>query len=75
MVDHVEEHLQHAHGDLRAARRAQQDFRPATLGNLRVLPLDRAIPFGPVGVVWSRDHASEAVRLFVEHITQATTAQ
>ncbi|BFO56172.1 LysR family transcriptional regulator [Acidovorax sacchari] len=47
----------------------------ATLGNLRMLPLDRVIPFGPVGVVWSRDHASEAVRLFVEHITEVTMAK
>ncbi len=46
----------------------------AGLGSLRILPLDRTIRFGPVGVVWSRDHPSEAVRLFVDHITQATAA-
>ncbi len=43
----------------------------AALGTLRILPLDRAIRFGPVGVVWSRDNAAEAVQLFVEHITRS----
>lgn len=43
----------------------------AALGTLRILPLDRAIRFGPVGVVWSRDNTAEAVQLFVEHITRS----
>jgi len=42
----------------------------AALGNMRILPLDRTIRFGPVGVVWSRDNPAEAVRLFVEHLVR-----
>ncbi|MBF5005711.1 LysR family transcriptional regulator [Diaphorobacter caeni] len=41
----------------------------AALGNMKILPLDMTIRFGPVGVVWNRDNNSEAVRLFVEHLT------
>ena len=40
------------------------------LGNMRILPLDRTIRFGPVGVIWAKDNTAEAVKLFVEHIAQ-----
>ncbi len=38
------------------------------LGNMKILPIDRTIRFGPVGVIWARDNTADAVRLFVEHI-------
>ena len=38
------------------------------LGQDAILPLDRTIRFGPVGVIWAKDNTAEAVRLFVEHI-------
>ncbi|QIL79373.1 LysR family transcriptional regulator [Diaphorobacter sp. HDW4A] len=44
----------------------------AALGNMKILPLDMTIRFGPVGVVWNRDNNSEAVRLFVEHLTDSS---
>lgn len=47
----------------------------ASLGNMRILPLDVQIRFGPVGVVWNADNNSEAVRLFVEHLTECAQAR
>lgn len=45
------------------------------LGNMRILPLDRTIRFGPVGVIWAKDNTAEAVRLFVEHIARVVGGQ
>ncbi|QIL69063.1 LysR family transcriptional regulator [Diaphorobacter sp. HDW4B] len=42
------------------------------LGSMKILPLDTQIRFGPVGVVWNKDTNSEAVRLFVEHLTESS---
>ncbi|QNN55783.1 LysR family transcriptional regulator [Diaphorobacter ruginosibacter] len=44
----------------------------ASLGCMKILPLDTAIRFGPVGVVWNTDNHSEAVRLFVEQLTECS---
>ncbi len=41
-----------------------------SLGSMKILPIDRTIRFGPVGVVWARDNTAEAVKLFVEHIVR-----
>ncbi|RYF09044.1 MAG: LysR family transcriptional regulator [Comamonadaceae bacterium] len=46
---------------------AMADYQ-TSLGNMKILRLDRTIRFGPVGVVWSRDNAADAVKLFVDHI-------
>ena len=43
-----------------------------SLGSMKILPLDTQIRFGPVGVGWNRDNNSEAVRLFVEHLTESS---
>ena len=40
------------------------------LGNMKILPIDRTIRFGPVGVVWAKDNTADAVRRFVEHIVR-----
>ena len=63
--------LMHAGDYIGVCSEAMAQYQ-VSLGNMRILPLDIQIRFGPIGVVWNADNNSEAVRLFVEHLTHSS---